>query len=66
MTSVMQDYFVDFSDSKLLTEEEKINIKDIQDKYRPMERVDFLMDYRTQGKITEDEFETMTGVPYVG
>jgi len=57
-------YYVDFSNHENLTNDEKIALDKIQQAYRPMERVDFLTEYKIQGKITADEFETMTGVPY--
>lgn len=62
----LSDYNIDFSDNLNLSEEEKLNLKDIQENYRPMERVDLLLDFRNNGKISEDEFETLTGIPYVG
>ena len=36
----------------------------IKDIYRPVERVELLLEYKVAGKITADEFETMTGLPY--
>lgn len=57
-------YYIDFSDRDNLTSEEKIALENIQKTYRPIERVDLLLEYRIQGKITADEFETMTGLPY--
>lgn len=57
-------YYIDFSDNDKLTNDEKIALKAIQDVYRPIERVDYLLVYRAEGKITDDEFETMTGLPY--
>ena len=57
-------YYVDFCNHENLTNDEKIALDKIQQAYRPMERVDFLTEYKIQGKITADEFETMTGVPY--
>lgn len=57
-------YYVDFSNHKDLTDDEKVALDKIQQTYRPMERVDFLTTYKIQGKITADEFEIMTGVPY--
>lgn len=57
-------YYVDFSNHDNLTNDEKIALENIQNLYRPIERVDFLIEYRAQGKITADEFETMTGLPY--
>nr|DAR89218.1 MAG TPA: hypothetical protein [Caudoviricetes sp.] len=57
-------YYIDFSDRPLLTKEEKDALMQIQLTYKPMERVDFLLDYRAEGKITNDDFEFMTGLPY--
>lgn len=57
-------YYVDFSDRDDLTKEDKEALEAIQEKYRPIERADLLTEYRIQGKITADEFETMTGIPY--
>lgn len=57
-------YYVDFSDRDNLTNDEKLALAKIQEIYRPIERVEFLIDYKVQGKITADEFETMTGLPY--
>ena len=57
-------YYVDFSNSKLLSDDEKIALERIQDTYRPVERVELLLEYKVAGKITADEFETMTGMPY--
>ena len=58
-------YYVDFSNHENLTNDEKSSLEKIQELYRPIERVEFLIDYKAQGKITADEFETMTGLPYV-
>lgn len=57
-------YYVDFSDRDNLTNDEKISLEKIQEIYRPIERVDFLLDFRAMGKITSDDYETMTGLPY--
>ena len=57
-------YYVDFSNHEELTNEEKVALEKIQQTYRPMERVDFLIEYKITGKITADEFEKMTGLPY--
>ena len=56
-------YYIDFSGSENLTENEKEDLEEIQQTLRPVERVDQLFDYRNNGKITDDEFEQMTGVP---
>lgn len=57
-------YYVDFSDRDNLSNDEKIALEKIQEVYRPIERVEFLIEYKVQEKITADEFETMTGLPY--
>lgn len=57
-------YYIDFSDRENLTNDEKSALEKIQEVYRPIERVEFLIEYKVQGKITADEFETMTGLPY--
>ncbi len=57
-------YYIDFSERDTLTNEEKIALENIQALYRPIERVDYLLEYRASRKITDDEFETMTGLPY--
>lgn len=57
-------YYIDFSNHENLTDEEKVALDRIQQTYRPMERVDFLIEYKVHGKITADEFEKMTGLPY--
>lgn len=57
-------YYVDFTNSTLLSNDEKIALEKIMNDYRPVERVEFLLDYKIAGKITADEFETMTGIPY--
>lgn len=57
-------YYIDFSDRENLTNEEKKTLESIQYNYRPIERVDFLIGYCTNGKLTSDEFEKMTGLPY--
>lgn len=57
-------YYVDFNNHSNLTNDEKNALEAIQLQYRPLERVTFLIEYKIQGKITADEYETMTGVPY--
>lgn len=60
-----EDYYIDFSDHTNLSDHEKSYLETIQDTYRPMERVDYLLDYKYLGKISSDEFEKMTGMPYI-
>lgn len=57
-------YYIDFTDHENLTTDEKTALQRIQDTFRPIERVDFLLEYKVTGKITADEFEKMTGLPY--
>lgn len=57
-------FYVDFSNHSNLTDEEKADLENIQNMYRPMERIDSLTPYLYNLKITSDEYETMTGVPY--
>lgn len=57
-------FYVDFSERDELSAEEKKSLEDIQSMYRPVERVDYLIEFRVNGKITDDEFETMTSIPY--
>lgn len=61
----MSKFYVDFSDRDNLTNDEKVALENIQKIYRPIERVDLLLEYRAQNKITNDDFETMTGLPYI-
>ena len=64
MTYDKSQYYVDFSDHTNLSNDEKVNLEKIQELYRPIERVDYLLEYKIQNKITSDESETMTGLPY--
>lgn len=57
-------YYVDFSDHENLSNDEKTALEAIQKTYRPIERVSLLLEYKAQGKITDDEFTKMTGLPY--
>ena len=59
----MQDsYSIDFSNHKDLTQEEIGRLNQIQLDYRPIERTDYLFEYKISGKITSDEFEILTGI----
>lgn len=57
-------YYIDFNNHPNLTNDEKSALEKIQQLYRPIERVDLLIEYKVTGKITADEFEKMTGLPY--
>lgn len=60
----MSKYYVDFSGRTNLTDDEKIALETIQKTLRPLERISMLVEYRISGKITDDDYETMTGLPY--
>lgn len=60
----MSKFYIDFSNRNNLTDEEKKELETIQQTLRPIERVDSLIPYKIYGKITDDEYETMTGLPY--
>lgn len=57
-------YYVDFSTRDNLTDEEKKALENIQMTLKPLDRVPLLLDYLTLAKITTDDYETMTGLPY--
>ena len=57
-------FYVDFSNRDNLTSDEKKALEYIQKDYRPIERVELLLEYRIYDKITSDDFEKMTGLPY--
>lgn len=56
-------YKIDFSNDPRMSEEDKQILSNIQENYNPIERADYLIDYRNEGKITDDEFETLTSLP---
>lgn len=56
--------YIDFSDRENLTTTERKALYTIQKLYKPIERVDFLLEYMADGKLTNDDFEYMTGLPY--
>lgn len=57
-------YAVDFSNHKNLEQDDIDKLHQIQKDYRPMERAEHLSEFKLLGKITSDEYETMTGIPY--
>lgn len=57
-------YYIDFSNNDKLTTDEKNALEKIQALYKPIERVTYLVEYLVNSKITCDDFETMTGIPY--
>ena len=58
------DYKIDFSSHTNLTEGEKNELNVIQESYRPMERIDYLLKFKDTDKITDDEWEKLTGLPF--
>lgn len=67
MATLAQDlskYYIDFSNHPNLTDDEKTALENIQRLYKPLERVELLVPYRVNDKITADEYETLTGLPY--
>ena len=60
----LSKFYIDFSNNDKLNDDEKKAIERILEIYLPIERAEFLNEYRIQGKITDDEYEQMTGLPY--
>ena len=60
----LSKYYIDFSNHDDLTSDEKNYLEYVQKTFYPIERVTHLLDFRAMGKITTDEYETMTGLPY--
>ena len=58
------DYYIDFTDRQNLSDNDKKTLEEIQKKYRPVERAEYLNEFVYSGKITTDDMETMTGIPY--
>lgn len=48
-----------------MSDDEKATLEQIQREFRPIERTELLLEFRIDGKITDDQFETMTGLPYL-
>lgn len=59
-----EKYYIDFSERDDLTKAEKDYLEYVQRSFYPIERVTHLLDFRASGKITTDEYEKMTGLPY--
>ena len=57
-------YYIDFKDNEKLTSDEKIALERIQELYNPIERAEFLLEYKAQDKISEDDYSTLTGLPF--
>ena len=49
-----EKFRVDFSSHTNLSKSEKEDLQKIQETYRPMERVEYLTQYRIEGKLTDD------------
>ena len=61
----LSTFYIDFSDNILMTDDEKVAIERIQQEFRPIERTELLLEYLAEKKITDDQFEKMTGLPYL-
>jgi hypothetical protein len=57
-------FYIDFSSRPNISDDDKKKLEDIQNNYRPIERSELLNEFRVNGTITSDEYETMTGLPY--
>jgi hypothetical protein len=57
-------FYIDFSSRPDISDDDKKRLEDIQNNYRPIERSEMLNEFRINGTITSDEYETMTGLPY--
>lgn len=57
-------YYVDFSQRDNLSDDQKVALERIQQCYLPLERAPYLSEYRANNLITDDDYETMTGIPY--
>lgn len=58
------NHYIDFSTYKDLTAAEKYELEQIQKKYYPIERTDYLTEYYLNGKINDDEYEKLTTVQF--
>lgn len=58
------NYYVDFSNRSNLSDVDKKALQNIQELYLPLVRAEYLQEYRASGKINDDDFERMTGIPY--
>ena len=56
-------YYIDYSKSTTLTDDEKAALEKIQEIYRPVERAELLTEYRVTGKISDDDYSYMTSIP---
>ena len=59
-----EDYGIDFQYRDGLSQDDVIALMDIQDKYKPVDRIEYLLKFRAQNKITDDDLEKLTGIPY--
>jgi hypothetical protein len=57
-------YYIDFTDNQKLTSDQKLALQRIQELYLPFERAAFLGEYRSDGLITDEDYSTMTGIPW--
>jgi len=57
-------YYIDFSNRENLNDYEKETLENIQKNYKPIERVDLVMEFVVDGRISVDDFEALTGLIY--
>lgn len=58
------DYFIDFNEREELDPMDIQALMEIQETYRPVDRVEYLLRFRAEEKITDDDLEKLTGIPY--
>lgn len=58
------DYFIDFTQREELEQEDVQRLMEIQETYRPVDRVEYLLRFRAEEKISDDDLEKLTGIPY--
>ena len=59
-----KEFYINFTEYKDLDKKTIDDLMMIQDNYNPCERVEYLMYYRVNNIISDDDYETLTGQPY--
>jgi len=59
-----EKFFIDFKTYKDMDQRTIDDLMLIQENYNPAERVEYLMYYRVNNIISDDDYETLTGQPY--
>lgn len=57
-------FYIDFSDRDNLNQEDKEALKALQESLRPIERIQYLLDFVISGKISIEDWEVLTGIPW--